>query len=113
MAPEIVDHEPHLALFAGADGLDVIRQMVAGLREWLAPGGLFATEIDPSEAGTVSRLLSEAGLSQGRVERDLAGPARFVAGEGDPWARSRSPAGSAPRAKAGDPGPRTRRAPRS
>src|SRR5258705_654 len=34
MAPEIVDHEPHLALFAGADGLDVIRQMVAGLPEW-------------------------------------------------------------------------------
>jgi release factor glutamine methyltransferase len=82
MAPEIVDHEPHLALFAGADGLDVIRQMVAGLREWLAPGGLFATEIDPSEAGTVSRLLSEAGLSQVRVERDLAGLARFVAGKG-------------------------------
>ena len=82
LAPEIVHHEPHLALFAGADGLDVIRRMVDGLRGWLAPGGLFVTEIDPSENEMVAKLLSEAGLSQVRVERDLAGFHRFVLGKG-------------------------------
>jgi len=82
LAPEIVGHEPHLALFGGADGLDVIRRMVGGLREWLAPGGWFVTEIDPSEGEAVAGLLRDAGLSQVRVERDLAGLDRFVLGKG-------------------------------
>jgi release factor glutamine methyltransferase len=82
LAPEIVDHEPHLALFAGADGLEVIRRMVGGLRDWLAPGGLFVTEIDPSQGEVVVGMLREKGLSEVRVERDLAGLDRFVSGRG-------------------------------
>jgi release factor glutamine methyltransferase len=80
LAPEIVEHEPHLALFAGADGLEVIRRMVAGLGDWLGPAGLFVTEIDPSQGETVSGMLREKGLSEVRVERDLAGLDRFVLG---------------------------------
>jgi release factor glutamine methyltransferase len=82
LAPEIVDHEPHLALFAGADGLAVIRRIVAGLRDWLAPGGLFVTEIDPRQGEAVAHMLRDAGLSQVRVERDLAGLDRHVLGKG-------------------------------
>jgi len=82
LAPEIVDHEPHLALFAGADGLEVIRRMVGGLRDWLAPGGLFVTEIDPSQGEVVAGMLRDRGLSEVRVERDLAGLDRFVLGRG-------------------------------
>ena len=80
LAPDVVQHEPHLALFAGADGLDVIRRMAAGLGAWLAPGGLFVTEIDPSQGTAVAALLREAGLGQVRVERDLAGLDRHVLG---------------------------------
>src|SRR5260370_6430853 len=50
LAPDIVEHEPHLALFGGDDGLEVVRKVIAGLRDRLEPGGLFATEIDPSPA---------------------------------------------------------------
>jgi release factor glutamine methyltransferase len=82
LAPEIVGHEPHLALFAGEDGLGVIRRMISGLRDWLAPGGLFVTEIDPPQAEAVVRLLADAGLSKVRVERDLAGLDRHVLGKG-------------------------------
>jgi release factor glutamine methyltransferase len=82
LAPEIVDHEPHLALFAGADGLEVIRRMVSGLPDRLAPGGFFVTEIDPSQGKVVAGMLREAELGEVRVERDLAGLDRFVSGKG-------------------------------
>jgi release factor glutamine methyltransferase len=82
LAPDVVQHEPHLALFAGEDGLTVIRRIVGGLRDWLAPGGLFVTEIDPAQGETVAALLREAGLAQVRVERDLAGLDRHVVGKG-------------------------------
>jgi release factor glutamine methyltransferase len=82
LAPEIIDHEPHLALFAGVDGLEVIRRIASGLPEWLTPGGWFVTEIDPSQGAAVSHILQQTGLSQVRVERDFAGLDRFVLGKG-------------------------------
>ena len=82
LASDVVDHEPHLALFGGEDGLDVIRRIASGVREWLAPGGLFATEIDPSQGEAAARLLRDAGLVQVKVERDLAGLDRHVVGKG-------------------------------
>ena len=82
LAPDVVQHEPHLALFAGEDGLAVIRRIVAGVGEWLASGGLFVTEIDPSQGEMVAHLLRDAGLMQVRIERDLAGLDRHVAGRG-------------------------------
>jgi release factor glutamine methyltransferase len=82
LASDVVDHEPHLALFAGEDGLAVIRRIAASVRDWLAPGGLFVTEIDPSQGEAVARLFRDAGLVQVRVERDLAGLDRHVVGKG-------------------------------
>jgi ribosomal protein L3 glutamine methyltransferase len=38
-------HEPALALAAGADGLDVVRRILAEAREHLNPGGLVAIEV--------------------------------------------------------------------
>ena len=82
LAPDVLQHEPHLALFAGDDGLAVIRRIAAGIRDWLAPGGLFVTEIDPAQGQAVLALLREAGLTQLRIERDLAGLDRHVVGKG-------------------------------
>jgi len=82
LAPEILQHEPHLALFGGSDGLDVIRRILSGLHERLAPGGLFVTEIDPEQGGIVAAMLRDVGLSGVRVERDLSGLDRFVLGKG-------------------------------
>lgn len=82
LAPDILDHEPHAALFAGEDGLSVLRRIAAGLPDWLRPGAAFVTEIDPSQAAAVAGLLRGAGLVQVRVERDLAGLERHVTGRG-------------------------------
>ena len=80
LAKEIVDHEPHLALFTEGDGLAVVRRIVSSLRARLRPGGLFVTEIDATQGGASVALLREAGFADVRVERDLAGLDRLVSG---------------------------------
>lgn len=73
-------HEPHAALFGGADGLDVIRRAIAGAPARLAPGGSVVLEVGEGQAEAVGALLAAAGLADVAVERDLAGIARVVAG---------------------------------
>jgi release factor glutamine methyltransferase len=78
LAPEIVDHEPHQALFAGDAGLEVLRRILGEVREWLVPGGFFGTELDPPQAQKVVDLCASAGLRDARVVKDLAGLDRHV-----------------------------------
>jgi release factor glutamine methyltransferase len=78
LAPDIVQHEPPEALFAGEQGLGVVRRLVGDAPRWLVPGGLFATEIDPGQAAAVLALCAEAGLSGAVLVRDLAGLDRHV-----------------------------------
>ena len=59
LAPEVVDFEPELALFAGADGLDVVRPLVTRCSPALRPGGLLAIEIGSTQGEAVRRLLDE------------------------------------------------------
>jgi release factor glutamine methyltransferase len=62
MPPEARDHEARLALDGGADGLDVHRRISAGVREWLAPGGVVLIETGRSQAAWTAVLLAAAGL---------------------------------------------------
>ena len=80
LAPEIVRHEPAGALFAGPDGLDVMRPLVAqaGARASVC---LLAVEIGAGQAGAVAELMSAAGFESVRAECDLAGIERVVVGE--------------------------------
>lgn len=71
LAPEL-GHEPAGALFAGADGLDVIRRLVSELRApWVA------LEVGAGQAAAVAALMSGYDT---RSERDLAGIERVVVG---------------------------------
>jgi release factor glutamine methyltransferase len=78
LMPEVRDHEPGGALFAGADGLSLIRPLVAGAPGHLAPGGLVALEVGEGQVEAVAALLREQGLGDPRVVRDLAGRQRMV-----------------------------------
>jgi release factor glutamine methyltransferase len=78
-----IDYEPHGALFAGDDGLQVIRRLVATL----ADVPLVALEVGagqgpgvPGQAPVVAGLLRGAGLLSIEVLRDLAGHERVVVG---------------------------------
>jgi release factor glutamine methyltransferase len=81
LAPEIVRHEPPQALFAGRDGLDVIRRLAAQLA--LRPQvRLAALEVGAGQAPAVAKLLREAGgFAHVHALRDLAGIERVVVGE--------------------------------
>jgi release factor glutamine methyltransferase len=80
LPPEILRHEPHQALFAGADGLDVIRSLSNQLKGWSRPT-LLALEIGAGQADAVSELVEQAGFPRVRAEHDLAGIERVVVGE--------------------------------
>ncbi|MDR2662997.1 MAG: peptide chain release factor N(5)-glutamine methyltransferase [Treponema sp.] len=79
LAPE-VRREPLLALDGGADGLDLIRRIVAEAPARLEPGGLLLLEADPSQMETIARLMRERGFRETELFRDLAGRERVIAG---------------------------------
>ncbi len=78
LPPEITRYEPASALFAGADGLDVVRRLVAAVSGPTV--GLLALEIGAEQADAVSALLWDAGFAEVAVRRDLAGLERVVVG---------------------------------
>jgi release factor glutamine methyltransferase len=81
LAPELA-HEPEVALFAGSDGLAVLRDLVAGATAFLAPGGGFALELAPDQAPIVAQWLRDAGLGDVVTHRDLAALPRVVSARG-------------------------------
>jgi release factor glutamine methyltransferase len=78
LQPEIARHEPPRALFAGADGLDVIRRLVA--RAGASTARFVALEIGQGQAEAVADLLRAAGFATVDGRRDLAGIERVVVG---------------------------------
>jgi release factor glutamine methyltransferase len=57
LPPEVTEHDPAAAVFAGPDGLDVIRRVVATAARLLRPGGALAIEHDETHGDAVPRLL--------------------------------------------------------
>jgi release factor glutamine methyltransferase len=78
LAPEITRHEPPGALFAGADGLDVIRRLVPAAAA--AGARLLAIELGEGQAPAVMELMAAAGYERVQARRDLAGIERVVLG---------------------------------
>jgi release factor glutamine methyltransferase len=79
LAPEITEWEPSGALFAGADGLDVIRALVIGAPDRMNEGGLLALEVGDGQADDVAGLIRQRrAFSDPVVRKDLAGRPRVV-----------------------------------
>ncbi len=79
LSPDVRDHEPEIALFAGDDGLDVIRRLIAEAPKYLAPTGKLILEIGATQANTIRTLL-EAGSAYAtyKLFEDYAGKERIV-----------------------------------
>jgi len=79
LPPDVIDHEPELALLAGADGLDVIRPLVLAAAQ--SEARLLAIELGFGQAGAVAKLITAAGFESVNAHTDLAGIERVVVGE--------------------------------
>ena len=79
LQPEVVFHEPHLALDGGFDGLDCIRHLVETAPDYLESGGVWLVEMMAGQAEAVADMLESHG-SYGKVQifSDLAGIDRFA-----------------------------------
>jgi len=78
--PADVRSEPALALDGGADGLDLVRRLVAEAPGLLAAGGALALEIGAGQADATRALLAAAGFTDVQTRRDLAGVERVISG---------------------------------
>ncbi|MFI7434642.1 peptide chain release factor N(5)-glutamine methyltransferase [Micromonospora haikouensis] len=77
--PEVAAYDPDEAVFGGADGLDVIRPVLARAARLLRPGGVLGVEHDDTHGAAVPALLVADGRYEAVEEhRDLAGRPRFA-----------------------------------
>ncbi|HEY9417249.1 MAG TPA: peptide chain release factor N(5)-glutamine methyltransferase [Pseudonocardia sp.] len=77
--PEVADHDPHRAVFAGPDGLAVIRPLAVLAVKLLRPGGALAIEHDDTHGEAAPAVLREHPELVDVVEHDdLTGRPRFV-----------------------------------
>lgn len=88
IASEVVDglpkhilaHEPRLALDGGADGLDILRQIVLDGTLVLRPRGRIFFEMGDEQGLAMQRLLERAGYSEVLIGKDYAGHDRYAEG---------------------------------
>ncbi|MCW2724056.1 MAG: prmC 2 [Frankiales bacterium] len=76
--PEVLDHDPGIALWAGEDGLDVIRLVEQAAGRLLRPGGLVVVEHSDRQGTTAPAVFAEAGWDEVADHKDLAGRDRYV-----------------------------------
>lgn len=78
LQPEVRLHEPATALFAGGDGLDVLRSIAPDVRRVVRLGGIFAVEIGLGQAAEAGAIVRRAGFVEARAHDDLQGIARVI-----------------------------------
>lgn len=75
---EVRDWEPLDALVAGPSGLEGIRAVLEGSRDWLARSASVVVELAPHQAEAGAGLAREAGFPHVAIEPDLSGRARVL-----------------------------------
>ena len=79
MRPNVLDHEPHLALFVSDDDPLIFYRAIA---DWaqalLKPGGYAIVEINEALGEDTARIYSDAGFRSVKIIKDLSDRDRFV-----------------------------------
>ncbi len=79
LAPEVREHDPHVALDGGDDGLAAYRALVDQAPPVLKPGGTLIFEVGADQAADVVSLLEGTGATGTEARSDLSGITRCVA----------------------------------
>jgi release factor glutamine methyltransferase len=85
LQPEVVEFEPHLALFGGEDGLQVMRRLMAQSARRLAPDGRLIVEFGFDQERVIRALAAAYGWDVRHIRADLQGIPRtavLVAADG-------------------------------
>ncbi|QTC87381.1 peptide chain release factor N(5)-glutamine methyltransferase [Brevundimonas pondensis] len=82
--PEVREHDPHLALDGGPDGLQPYRDLAPEIARILRPEGVFAVEIGWDQGAAVKALFEAAGFTDVKVVKDLGDRDRVVTNGPDP-----------------------------
>ena len=78
LQPEVRDHEPHLALTDGSDGLSIVRRIVAEAPRFLVSGGNLVLEIGFDQSNRVVEMFDSAVWRTSELFPDLQGIPRLV-----------------------------------
>jgi len=82
LSVEVRDHDPHLALDGGADGLDAYRALIPQAAARLGPGGALVVEGGQGQNGPIEALMTAAGLAvRNPAKADLGGIPRAISGQ--------------------------------
>jgi len=79
LQPEVIEHEPHLALFSPGDSLAFYRRIIKISDSLLNSGGLLAFETGYEQAAKVSDMM-RTGFDKIKIIKDLTGISRVVTG---------------------------------
>ncbi len=75
------NHEPHLALFSGSDGMNALRQIIHSSPSYLSEGGWLILEHGWQQAAPVREILESVGFSSVASHPDLTGHLRITEGQ--------------------------------
>jgi len=81
IAVEVREHEPHVALFGGHDGLDIYRRLIPAAHAALVSGGFLAFEFGFSQKPDIELLLQNAGFQNIEFIHDLQGIPRVASAQ--------------------------------
>ncbi len=80
---DVQRHEPHRALDGGADGLTVVRRVIAAASRLLRPGGWLLIEVGGDQDRSLAPTFAANGFDNVTVWRDTDGDVRGVASQFD------------------------------
>ena len=80
LSVEVHEHEPHAALFAGEDGLDIYRRLIPEARDHLLPGGWLVMEIGYGQRDAIEAMLQSNGYAETHFVEDYQRIPRVAAG---------------------------------
>lgn len=77
---EVIDYEPHSALFSEDDGLKFYRVITDQARHWLRSGGMLAFETAYNRGGDVEKIVKNGGFHNVNLTKDYTKYDRIVTG---------------------------------
>lgn len=78
LQPEVRDHDPHIALDGGSDGLDIFREIANAGRPLLTEDGKLMLEFGEGQEEALTGLFESKGWRLVTIENDFSGRPRFL-----------------------------------